>query len=212
MKTKLIFLIILCVATLEVRAAIPQKENLDFGTQITIAKNAKLAMSARWQALVKAAQVANFNQIAEIKKFSSSKEWYMRNATLVALEKINVNHAIDEAQVLLKDKALVVRSAAVDVLASRYNRENRNLLAEELSKPYNFSRKQSLWIRSKIFNVIAAKASADDRSFLTKYLFDTDEKIVRQAVASLERLTDTHFQGKNQVEEWRAYVKKSGWL
>ena len=123
-----------------------------------------------------------------------------------------MNHAIDEAQILLKDKALVVRSAAVDVLASRYNIENRNILADELSKPYNFSRKQSLWIRSKIFNIIAAKASVDDRSFLTRYLFDSDDKIVRQAAVSLERITDVHLDEKNKISAWRDYVKKSGWL
>ena len=211
MKNLLIVLVFTSVVS-QTWGAVPNKDNLDFGTQISIAKNIKMPMSARWQALQKAAEVAKYNEITEIKKFSSSKEWYMRNATLVALQKINVNHAIEEAQMLLKDKALVVRSAAVDILANRYTMENRNLLADELSKPYNFSRKQSLWIRSKIFNVIAAKASADDRSFLTRYLFDTDEKIVRQAALSLERITDVHLNEKNKVNAWRDYVKKSGWL
>lgn len=192
-------------------AAIP-KTAIDFSTELSTAQNTKKPMSVRWQALINAADVAQYAQIEEIKAFAKSKEWYMRNAALVALEKINVNHAEEEAQLLIKDKALVVRSAAVDVLAKRFTRENRNLMALELSKPYNFAGKQSLWIRSKIFNVIAAKASSGDRPFFVKYLFDNDEKISQAAAATLERITDVNLSDKNKVNEWRNYVKKQNWL
>jgi hypothetical protein len=136
----------------------------------------------------------------------------MRNASLLALQKININHAVEKAQVLITDKALVVRSASVDILAQKFTRENRDLLALELSKPYNFSKKQSLWIRSKIFNLISSRATLEDRGFLTKYLFDADDKISKLAAANLERVSDIHFEGKNQINQWRDYVKKNGWL
>ncbi len=205
-------LTVILILSFQTRAAIPRADSTDFGSQIRLARNTKLPMSARWQALVKAAENANYEQLAQIKEFATNKDWYMRNATLVALSKNNFNHAYEEAGKLLQDKALVVRSAAVDVISSKYNRESRDLLAAELSKPYNFSKKQSLWIRSKIFNIIAVKASADDRSFFTKYLFDSDAKIVKSAVATLERMTDVRFSSKNQVNDWRDYVKKNGWL
>lgn len=208
---KIYLLTLVLLMTLQIQAAVPRGA-LDFGSQITIARNDRLPMSARWQALVKAAEVADYQQIALIKEFAKSKEWYMRNATLVALEKININHAYDEAQILLKDKALVVRSAAVDVIASKYSREGRDLLAGELNKSYNFSRKSSLWIRSKIFNIIASKAVVDDRNFFTKYLFDQDEKIVNTAAATLEELTHISFSEKDKVKSWREFVKKNGWL
>lgn len=209
---KVNFFLVASFVCMNAWAAIPQKSGADFTSQINVAKNVKMPMSARWQALVDAAEVAHYAQIEEIKAFAKSKDWYMRNATLVALDKINVNHAMDEAQVLLKDKALVVRSAAVDVLSKRFTRENRNLMALELSKPYNFSGKQSLWIRSKIFNVIAAKATTEDRAFFTKYLFDNDEKIAKSAAATLERITDVSLAEKNKVNQWRDYVKKNNWL
>lgn len=211
MKSIQTFLVISLLST-QLLAAVPQATHIDFGSQITIAKNTKLPMSARWQALIKAADVATYAQIEQIKSFAKSKEWYMRNASLVALEKINVNHAMNEAQFLLKDKALVVRSAAVDVLSRKFTRENRNLMAAELSKPYNFSGKQSLWIRPKIFNLIAEKATTDDRAFFTKYLFDTDTKIARSAAATLEKITNVSFADKNKVSDWQAYVKKNNWL
>jgi len=210
MKTLCSFLIISLVS-FQLFAAIPQNAANDFKSQINIAQNPRNPMSMRWQALVNAADLASFSQIEEIKDFAKNKDWYMRNAALVALDKINVNHAVEEAQILLKDKALVVRSAAVDILSKRYTRENRNLMAVELSKPYNFAGKQSLWIRSKIFNVIAAKASIDDRAFFAKYLFDHDEKIAGAAAMTLERLTEVTLANKNKVAEWRDYVKKQNW-
>jgi hypothetical protein len=211
MKNLKIFLVTFLLAG-SVFAAIPQKQSGDFASQIAIAQNPRTPMSARWQALIAAAEVAKYDQIEEIKAFAKNKDWYMRNASLVALEKININHAMEEAQTLLQDKALVVRSAAVDVLSHRYTRENRDLLAMELAKPYNFSRKQSLWIRPKIFNIMAARATGDERLFFARYLFDTDDKITHAAVATLERITETHLNDKNQLNAWREYVKKNGWL
>jgi HEAT repeat protein len=212
MKSKLILSIAFTIFSTYSYAAIPENMNEDYSSQIRIAKDKQLPMSARWKALTKAAELARYEQISEIKSFAKSKEWFMRNATLVALEKINVNHAMEEAQMLLKDKALVVRSAAVDVIASRYTISNRDMLAKELVQPYNFKKKQSLWIRPKIFNIIAAKATIEDRNFLTRYLFDTDEQIVKSAAASLERITDVHFDEKDQIKNWQSYVKKKGWL
>lgn len=204
--------LIISLVSFQLFAAIPQNTKGDFKSQMNIAQSTKNPMSMRWQALVNAADIATFEQIEEIKAFTKNKDWYMRNAALVALDKINVNHAMEEAQLLLKDKALVVRSAAVDVLSKRYTRENRNLMALELSKPYNFAGKQSLWIRSKIFNVIAAKASIDDRAFFAKYLFDNDQKIANAAAMTLERLTEVSLANKNKVSEWRDYVKKQNWF
>lgn len=204
--------LIVSLVSLQLFAAIPHNATGDFKSQINIAQNAKNPMSMRWQALVSAAELANYSQIEEIKTFVKNKDWYMRNAALVALDKINVNHAIEEAQILLKDKALVVRSAAVDILAKRYTRENRNLMAVELTKPYNFAGKQSLWIRSKIFNIMAEKASVDDRAFFAKYLFDHDQKIAKTAAMTLERITDISLADKDKLNEWKAYVKKQNWF
>ncbi len=204
-------LLVTFFASVSLFAAIPPTST-DFSTELKTAQNIKKPMSVRWQALINAADVAHYNQIAYIKAFAKSKDWYMRNAALVALEKINVNHAEEEAQILIKDKALVVRSAAVDVLAKRFTRENRNLMALELSKPYNFAGHQSLWIRSKIFNLIAARASSGDRSFFVKYLFDRDQKISQMAAVTLERITEVTLSEKNKVNDWKSYVKTRNWL
>lgn len=193
-------------------AAIPEKQIDSFAAQIKIAQDTQKPLSARWQALLKSSELANYEQLQEIKKFTRSSDWYMRNAALVALEKIGIDHAVDEAKLLLKDKALVVRSAAVDVIAKRLTLENRQVLAQELNKSYNFKNSKSLWIRPKIFSIIAAKSNFDDRMFFAKYLFDHDENIQKIAVQKLEQFTEVKLSGESAVVEWQKYVKKKGWL
>lgn len=213
MKSKVCFVLGLLISNLSY-AAIPKVEDKNYSVQIKTAQDASLPMSTRWQALVKAAEQAGPNQIAEISKFSQSNDWFMRNAALVALEKINPSFASDQAKELIKDKALVVRSAAVEVLAKRNTLEVKRLLAEELDKSYNFSGKQSLWIRPQIMKALAKTATADDRQFVARYLFDQDKKVAALSAAALEKISSVRFEGddKEKVQQWQKFVKNKNWL
>ncbi|MFZ3230642.1 MAG: HEAT repeat domain-containing protein [Pseudobdellovibrio sp.] len=193
-------------------AAIPKADDKSYATQIKMAQNLSLPMSTRWQALIKAAEQAGTGQVAEIATFAKNNDWFMRNAALVALEKINSNYAIDEAKILVQDKALVVRSAAVEMLAKKNTLEIKRIFAAELAKPYNFSGKQSLWIRPQIMKAIANSAIADDRQFIARYLFDPDKKVAAISATALEKLSSVRFDDKNKVEQWQAYVKAKNWL
>lgn len=193
-------------------AAIPKAEDKNYSSQIKIAQNPSLPMSTRWQSLIKAAEQAGPAQISEIAAFAKSNDWFMRNAALVALEKINSGYAMDQAKLLVQDKALVVRSAAVDMLSKRNTLEVKRIFAEELSKPYNFSGRQSLWIRPQIMKVIAAGASSEDRQFMAKHLFDSDKKVAALSAAALEKISSIRFEDKNKVQSWQNYVKKNRWL
>lgn len=193
-------------------AAIPKVDDKNYGAQLKIAQNTTLPMSARWQALIKAAELSTAQQIPEITAFAKSDDWFMRNAALVALEKINQSYAIDEAKVLVQDKALVVRSAAVDMLAKKNTIEIRQIFATELAKPYNFSGKQSLWIRPQIMKIMAKTASSYDRQIMAKYLFDSDKKVAALSAAGLERISSIRFDKKNKIQAWQQFVKKNNWL
>lgn len=193
-------------------AAIPKTDDKSYSAQIKMAQNSSLPMSIRWQSLIKAAEEANSQQISEIAAFAKSNDWFMRNAALVALEKINTGYAIDQAKVLVQDKALVVRSAAVDMLAKKNTLEIRRIFAAELAKPYNFSGRQSLWIRPQIMKALTQAASSDDRQFMARYLFDTDKKVAALSAAGLERISSIRFDEKNKVQSWQNYVKKNRWL
>jgi hypothetical protein len=184
----------------------------DFSTYITFASDKKLDMNSRWQALIKAAGSASGDQVDEIKKFSSSEEWYMRNASLVALAKINRAAAMVEAKKLIQDKALVVRSAAVDVVAKDLTQDNKDLLLAEFNQPYNFHKKSSLWIRKQIVESISATAGVSDRGFFAKNLFDSDREVAELSARALEKISGESMSGTRSVEKWQSIAKDKNWL
>ena len=184
----------------------------DFQSRIDMASNQKLSMSQRWAALLQATDFARGAQLEEIKKFSQHAEWYLRNATLVALNKVDHSAAIATAKELLSDKALVVRSAAVEILAQRMSIENKALLIKEIDKNYNFHKKSSLWIRPQILTKVAEVAVQDDRNLFAQHLFDTDQQVSEVCAHALEKLTGEKLGNKRFVENWREFVKEKKWL
>lgn len=184
----------------------------DFSSYINSASDNKLNMSSRWGALIQAAKFANLEQINQIRKFSSDKNWYMRNASLIALRKINPTAAMAEAKKLLMDKALVVRSAAVEIIATDLNAENKSLLAIEMSKVYNFNKSSSLWIRKQIVEKLSLSAEPTDRDFFIKSLFDTDKEIAQLSAETLSKITGEIVVGSGLVEKWQTIVKQKKWL
>lgn len=184
----------------------------DFTVYINTAADKNLNMNSRWQALIKAASYAGASQLDQIKNFSKSDEWYMRNATLVALAKVNPQAAQVEAKKLIQDKALVVRSAAVEVIAKDLTPDHKDLLVAELNQPYNFHKKSSLWIRKQIVETISATAGASDRSFFVKNLFDSDKEVAEVSARALERITGERVNDIKFVEKWKTIVKEKNWL
>ncbi len=84
------------------------------------------------------------------------KEWYYRSSALLALSRTSRTDALQWAEQLLRDSALVVRSQAVSVIGEIGDHSNLPLLRKELSHPRNFRKGQSLWIRHQIEEVIAS--------------------------------------------------------
>lgn len=183
----------------------------EFTKNINSASNSKLRMSSRWGALIQAAKVASFEQLEQIRKFSESKEWYMRNAALVALSKISQNAAMTEAKKLLYDKSLVVRSAAVEIIGTHMNVENKSILATEMTKAYNFHKSSSLWIRKQIVEKMSEGADITDRDFFVRGLFDSDKEIAQMSAKILSIITGEQVDGTKQVEKWQELVKQNQW-
>lgn len=205
MKLKTVLLI--CLMSIGARAAVD-----DFSNHLLTASNVKLNMNSRWSSLLKAAELADKEQLEEVKKFTSDKEWYMRNAALVALNKVNRDAAIGEGRKLLTDKSLVVRSAAVEIVSQRMNLENKKALVEEIDKAYNFNKKSSLWIRLQIMEKVAEVAGSSDREFFVKGLFDADTKIASLSAHTLGKITGKVVEPKKFVENWKNIVKDNKWM
>lgn len=184
----------------------------DFATQIARAKNQSLPMAQRWDALIKSAEEADGAQIKQVLEFAKSKDWYMRNALLVALDKMGTDLVYDSAKRLVSDKALVVRSAAVDILTRLENQEVRELLAKELNRNYNFVGKKSLWIRAQIMKNLVKKPYQSEKEYFAKLLFDNDPEISAMSMQALEKISQVHFEGENALSSWKKFVKEQKWF
>ncbi|MEK6773486.1 MAG: hypothetical protein AABY64_06075 [Bdellovibrionota bacterium] len=146
-------------------------------------------MSIRWKALMLASDLGKKSAIADLMKASRSNDWFMRNASLVALKDQDAELSYHVAKKLVQDKALVVRSAAVDVIAGSKDPAARSLLWEELNQKYNFKNKSSLWIRSQIVEVLSDHPEVHEKNKFVSLLSDTDNKLHQSAVQALEKVT-----------------------
>lgn len=178
-----------------------------------VAFSDKYPMALRWKALVSGAQSKGKGSTADLLKAGKSKEWYMRNAALVALSEVNPAQGERLALELVQDKALVVRSAAVDVLQKNVTADVRDLLWRELEKSYNYKSKQSLWIRSQIVGALATKPQNGEAKTFAKLLSDSDQRVHLPAVRGLERLTGVKLgDEKTKLNDlagmWKEYVQK----
>lgn len=178
-----------------------------------VAFSDKYPMALRWKALVAGAQSKGKESTADLLKAGKSKEWYMRNAALVALSEVNPLEGKQLAMQLVQDKALVVRSAAVEVLQKNVTADVRDILWRELEKSYNYKSKQSLWIRSQIVGALAMKPQNGEAKTFVKLLSDSDQRIHPPAVQGLERLTgvklgDEKTKTSDLAKMWKEYVAK----
>lgn len=143
---------------------------------------------ARWQALMSI--VENYPDGAEIQMVLASQEpeWFMKNAALVGLEKLNSAKRFDVAKKLLSDKALVVRSMSAQVLMKHNDPQSRDLLWQELHRPRNFNKKQSLWIRHQIVEHLAKKPLKTERPKFIELFEEKDSKIKQASQSGLRKI------------------------
>lgn len=170
-------------------------------------------MKTRWLAVMTAANLAGENIKPNLEKLAQHSTWYMRSAAVKAMHEVDPRAAYVMAKKLVSDKALVVRSAAVDVLGNSTSQEDRNVLWLELSKNYNFHGQSSLWVRSQIAEVLANSANKSELGDFARLLNDGDQKVMRHAIKGLENITGKTMEAKRSdspelVRQWQEYLKK----
>lgn len=154
----------------------------------SIAFDSRENMDLRWKALTLSSLVGGKDSIPMLIKATQSEEWYMRNAGLLALARVSPSQANKYAKLLLDDRAMVVRSAAVKVLGQKMNAENRDLLWEQLESKNNFRNKQSLWIRSQIIELLAINPDKKEKPLFTKLVKDKDLRFKLHVTSALEKI------------------------
>ncbi len=181
---------------------------------IQLMKDESASMETRWRAVTAMGQIGGRLSLPELKIALHSKSWYLRNAALISVLPIDRAQALAWAKELLSDKALVVRSAAVDVMADLGDRSSSKVLWQKLDSRENFRGKQSLWIRRKIVESLAKIEGQGSEKKFVALLSDRDETLYAPAISALERLTNKKL---GKLEEspnlkrhhWQAWAKST---
>jgi HEAT repeat protein len=156
---------------------------------MVLAFDAKQTMQVRWKALTLGSLLKGVKSKTDLEKALKDDLWFMRNAALLAYERIFPFEVVRVASTLIKDKALVVRSAAVRTLSGRLNAEARETLWEELDKSYNFRNKQSLWIRGEILRALSRSPDSRELPIFAKTLRDKDSRLHFYSILALEKIS-----------------------
>jgi hypothetical protein len=184
-----------------------------YGDFVKLAFDEGTSMKMRWKALMAAAMIRKEKATPDLLKASKNSQWYMRSAAMTALAEYNPAESERVAQGLLKDKALVVRSTAVDILGQSLSPQVRDLFWEELHQKYNFKNKTSLWIRPQILAALAKRPLDQETPMFSKLLREPEQEMQLLAVQGLEKLTGMKLGNGQNVEPsklikmWQNYYK-----
>lgn len=118
-----------------------------------------------------------------------STDWLLRVGGIKFLAVMDAQLATEKARELLEsDAALLVRSAAVDVLVELQSIPRvKDVLWESLQDQKNFHKGNSLWIRQNIANALQLNTDRDDNAKWATYLEDKDVMVRTAAVLALEK-------------------------
>lgn len=209
---KIVFIILMFFPHLAF-SAIPVKPV--FKDQLKMALNSQAPMSQRWVAVINSFDVASESEMKQLSQLFDHKDWFIRNASLLAIEKKDKLKAEQYAIKSIKDRALVVRSAAAEILIKLDNEGALKTIKEEINQPYNFRGQQSLWIRGQMMGYLVTKTTQVERDFYVQALFDKDPQIAEMSMNALEKKTDYKIEEKDfrkKLGLWKDYVKEQKWL
>lgn len=154
-----------------------------------LAFDERQSLNVRWRAITVIARFPHKDALIVLEAALIHKKWFMRNAAILAMVNRNRSKALDWSQKLLSDKALVVRTAAVQTIHRLEGRETETLLWRKLYSRENFIKNKSLWIRKYIVSALASFAIKGREGKFIHILRDSDKRLYKYAVLGLEKIT-----------------------
>lgn len=203
-KPYLLICLLLILAT-QSQAALPNNGDL-----AAIAFNQNLTVKTRWRALMALAITQEEKSLTHLENAVKSRDWFMRDAGLIAMSQIAPEMALSWARRMIHDPALVVRTTAVIVFQKRGKATDTDLLWNELDNKINFKRGESLWIRHHIVTTLGILSSPSDIPKFIPLLDDSDQRVRKASVTALETLTGEKpsYQGHHLTQKiayWKKY-------
>ena len=147
-------------------------------------------MKLRWKSLITFVEMNPGNSVDILNQAAGHEQWFMRNAALVAATNYDPTVAMDLAKKLIKDKALVVRSAAVDAYIKIEPNDIRELFWKEIKEGYNFKNNQSLWVREEMISYLAQTPMLGEKAQFESLIVDSSDEIQKIAKSALNKISD----------------------
>lgn len=163
-----------------------------------IAFDSREQLHHRWRAITAMGQVNPERAVKPLEMALTSPEWFLRNAAMIAMTYGSRERALRWAKQLLDDKALVVRTAAVQAIDKLDGSELVQVLWEKLDAQENFKSGQSLWVRRHIVRVLSRFAEPHDTKRFLRVLRDSDQRLYPWAIKGLEKLEGLKFGQSNK--------------
>jgi HEAT repeat protein len=173
-----------------------------------IAFNDERNLGLRWQAFMAMVKLGEKEALPEVEVAAKSKDWFLRNAAIKVAPLLNKEKAYDLSLKGLADSSLIVRTQAVDSLGKVKKSDCADDLWKHLYSKDNFHKKQSLWIRRHIVEVLAELSPAGTESYFIKVLDDADSSLFSPAIKGLERLTGQNLGEAQMPAVYKRYLWK----
>lgn len=145
-----------------------------------------------------------------------STDWLLRVGGIKFLAAMDANLATEKARKLIEsDTALLVRSAAVDVLVELQSIPRvKEILWEAMKDQKNFHKGQSLWIRQNIAMALQNHTDKSDNENWANYLDDKDVMVRTSAVLALEKNNQVNLGSMSDTLDirsalWKARLEQS---
>lgn len=192
----------------ENRIRIFQQTGTDLKTLEPIAFDESAHHDLRWRALTAMAYAKDPQTSSVLERALKSNHWFMRNAALIALMKVDRVKAESWSEKLLEDPSLIVRTAAVKNLTDLRSTSAQASLWRALDDRRNFRGQKSLWIRRHILEALAENSAPGDEMKFVSVLQTTDSELYPAAIKGLNRLAADQVKNgtiKEQRQSWLAW-------
>ncbi len=165
-------------------------------------------IQVRWRAVTTMGRFDARRFQKDLEKALTAKEWYIRNAALIAILNDSRDVTLKWSTQLLKDPALMVRTQAVRNLVGINALEAEPILWQQIWDKRNYRGKESLWIRAHMAEALARMASTGRAKYFQKLILDPDPRLHKWAIIGLERSTGMKITDKKESTE----VQRQKWL
>lgn len=207
MKLKLYGMALSLLLSVSAEASVPgQIDSYKDLKKTAFSKEASLG--ERWEALQKMSE-ENFPAAEkDIVQALQAKEWFVRNAALIALRNGQKELVVEWSEKLLFDKALVVRTQAIKNLIEVQSSRSGPKIYKALNDKMNFRGSYSLWVRPYMAQALVLQAPPNWKTMYQNMLADNDQKVQAWAIIGLEKKSGLRLGSAEDPLE----VKRQKWM